>query len=522
MTIRFVCTAAQARNADSCTIEQFGVPSLVLMEHAAMAVVEEIEKMDGCGKVVVVCGPGNNGADGLAVARILAVSGKYRVEVYCDQKRLSADGKIHYNSLVSLSSLFSYRLSLFRIDDFEQLNETLCEDEILCVVDALFGTGLVRWIADPYAHLISIINEEELPVLSIDMPSGIHTDTGEVMGCAMRAEKTICLDCMKQGLLLGSGARHAGERIIKDIGIPCALHEKDGSILLLLKNWLPLLLPERSVLANKGSFGKVLLCGGSERMQGALSMAAKSCYHAGCGTMTLFAPAPAAQAIRAKLDEAMVISAAHDDAGFFDPAAAEALKEELSAFSVAAVGNGMGTSCGAQAVLETLMKSDLPLVVDADGINILASHPEWLNRKSPVILTPHMKEFARLCSISMDEAITRPFEHARALIERYPAVTLVLKSSFTYIAASSPLSGISEGILHRPDAGLAKGGSGDLLCGLITGLFAQSNDPYGAGIAGSCILNQAASLHSSPYTLTPQSLLDHIDEVFARIETGQL
>lgn len=499
----YLCSADQARSADSYTISNLQIPSLVLMENAASAAADAIRNLPGIKRIQIVCGPGNNGADGLALARILACSDHKKVQVYLDENKLSAD-EAH-----QLAICKALKLPILPLDAFTP-NADL-------IVDALFGNGLSRELTSPFTELIPLINASHIPVLSIDVPSGINATTGKIMGNAIKADHTVALDCLKWGHLLGDGKLHSGSVSVADIGIPPESHAKNGAIPILTEKQAAQFLPVRDPYGNKGTFGKVLLVGGSFRMQGALSMAADSCFHAGCGTLTLFTPEPAARAIASKMDLAMIIPASADESGFFDRQAAGELEQVISSYSLIGVGNGMGTGDGALAVLKAAINAQLPMVIDADGINLLARNPELLDQiKRPTILTPHLKEFSRLINKPMSEVLANPFDLAAQFCKEHPTLTLVLKSDFTLV-----INAWRSVLIHRPDPALAKGGSGDVLCGLVSGLYAQKKDAFAMAALGAYIHNQAAKDHVSAYTFTPLDLVSSFPTVFARLTSLQ-
>lgn len=545
-----VCTALQARMADKAAIETLGIPSLVLMENAARAASEIIFDLHP-ESVQILCGPGNNGADGLAIGRILA-DGGISVQIYIDEAKLSHDEAVQLE-IVKKLALPLYPLSDFGCDfqsgkvtektpkkTSSALSNTCFSSSDFSfaagksaselagksagktagqplIVDALFGNGLSRLLDEPYLSLIDKVNASSLPVVAIDLPSGIHSDSGKAMPKAIHADYTVALDCLKWGHLLGEGRPCSGQTVVKEIGIPSYLHEADGSVPLLDETIAASFLPLRNEFGNKGSFGKVLLCAGSFEMQGALSMAAKACFHCGCGTLTLFTPAPAAKAIAAKMDLAMILPAKADPSGFFAPDAKDQLAGVLSRYSQIGCGNGMGKSEGAKAVLETVLKADIPCVIDADGINLLGANEsllELLNqRQAPVILTPHVMEFSRLCHKPLREVLENPLALGREFIRAHPGVVLVLKSDWSLI-----LSKDQELVFNHPNDALAKGGSGDVLCGIITGLASMKMAPFQAAALGVYLHNHAASYARSAFTFTPLDLIAHLPDVFEQLE----
>lgn len=276
--------------------------------------------------------------------------------------------------------------------------------------------------------------------------------------------------------------------------------------------------PQRNRHGHKGTFGKVLLVGGSRRMQGALNMAAQACFRSGCGTITLFTPLDAAKAIAAKTDLAMIIAAEQDGEGYFDHDAYKQLPD-LNQFDIIACGNGMGTKPGGFFILRKILKSDAKVVIDADGINIFARHRDELlpllkERSQPVIMTPHMMEFARLSDDPLPNILENSRSVAEEFCQEYPNLILLTKSDCSTIYQN----GRVPYQLYRPDSALSKGGSGDVLCGIVTGLAAWVEDPFIAAVIGAVVHNEAARNAESPVSFTPTDLIQNLSGIYAILD----
>ena len=500
MTKQYICDAKSARNADRKAIEELGIPSLVLMENAAQAIAQAALDFHPQ-SVGIFCGPGNNGADGLAVGRILSEQ-DIPVTIYLDESRLSKD------EAIQLEIVKAMNLPVKPFDAWEEKNE---HD---LIIDALFGNGLSRDLTEPWISRIEQINASKARVLSIDLPSGLDADTGDIRGAAVKSDCCVALDCLKWGHVLQNGRQLAAHTVIADIGIPAFLHGQDEeSVPLMNEETACAFLPEWPENGNKGTFGKVLMSGGSFAMQGALSMAAKACMRCGCGTLTLFTPLSSARAIASKFDLAMMIPADEDQQGFFGPKAAEMLQERMPVFSQLSCGNGMGQDAGAAQVLDTVLASKKPAVIDADGINLLAKRKDGCPVNQPLILTPHVLEFARLTGKSLQEVLAQPLVLAKDWAKAHPQAVLVLKSDWTLIIQNGRAL-----LINEPNSALAKGGSGDVLCGMITGLSAMKTDPFEAAALGAWMHNRAAKNAPSPFSFTPLDLIDRIPSVFELLE----
>lgn len=496
---KYLHSAHDARCIDQKTIEETGIPSLVLMENAARAAASEILAHPEFEVINIVCGPGNNGADGMALARILQQAGRLAIVYMEEGMHLSPDEQVQLNICKKLH---------VPIRPYEQF-----KDEANLIVDSLFGSGLSREIKDPYKSIIKEMNLTRTPVWSMDIPSGVHGDTGEIMGSAVIADKVLALDCVKIGCLVGEGKEMCRDIVCLDIGIDESVHRQFDGARFMSEEDAMHFLPFRDPYGNKSDFGKVLMAGGSLSMQGALAMAGKACFASGCGTLTFYTPEKAARALVAKTDLAMIIPALEDEEGFFALDAFGEYSRIIPRFTTLALGNGMGRNPGSFEMAKTALESDLPLVLDADGINAIAGHLELLDRKAPLILTPHLKEFSRISGISVESIQDNPLKAALEFVRLHPSVTLVLKSAWTIIASSQQAM-----VLMDPNSALAKGGSGDVLCGICTGLLAQHMAPFEAACLACWIHNEAASKAVSAYSFTPLDLIKNLPEVFAKLQ----
>lgn len=270
--------------------------------------------------------------------------------------------------------------------------------------------------------------------------------------------------------------------------------------------------------AHKGTFGKVLLVGGSFRMQGALNMAAKACFKSGCGTLTLFTPLESARAIAAKNDLTMIIAAHQDEEGYFSNDAYMQL-EHLNDYRVIGCGNGMGTKENNLPLLQKIIDSDALVIFDADGINMLAKHKDQLlkqidQRTKPIIITPHFMEFSRLTGFDLNKIQSHKADIVHQFCYEHPNIIVVLKSETTLIHQNQK----EDYCICRPDSSLAKGGSGDVLCGIISGLSAWIEDPFDAAVLGAFVHNQSATYAKSPVSFSPLDLIDHLDDIYLELD----
>ena len=454
-----IVTASQMKACDSYTINEIGVPSCVLMERAALAcateVIKEADRTVGEKKILCVVGSGNNGGDGAACARILFLRG-YKADLYV------AGSEDHFTADMREQMRICRNLGIREIS-----GEDIGGYDIY--VDCIFGIGLSRNVQGHYADVISAMNRENAFVISADIPSGIHADTGAVMGCAVKADVTVTMQLKKPGLLLNPGAKYAGRVKAAEIGICDRYGLGDGPEIHALESQdAELLLPARRSDGNKGSFGKILIIAGSHGMCGASYLGALAALRAGAGMVKIIAPETNREILQTLLPEAIL--------GLYSNAesAVRATEEGLSWADAVCLGPGLGkTDLSSKIVRHVLASCRLPLVIDADGLNIIAesaSFPEILSEK--ICLTPHLGEMARLTGLSVTSLKDDPIRHALHFAEDTGAVIL-MKDARTVIACPDGRAFIN----CSGNSGMATAGSGDVLSGILTALVGRGCAP---------------------------------------------
>ena len=496
--MKYLLTGKQMREADRHTIEQIGIPSLVLMERASMGVVEEItNRFPEKQKVLVVCGSGNNGGDGYVVARLLYLKG-YNVSIYfvgneesrSEENRLQKQICEHYQIPVVNS---------------------LEEQEYNVIVDAIFGTGLSRNIAGKYKEIIEALNQMQGFKVAVDIPSGIHDATGLVMGTAFCANLTVAIAYIKRGVVLQPGNAFAGEIASVDIGIYDESIPNEDTMMFTY-DWedLKKLYPKRKPNSHKGSYGKVGLVVGSKGMSGAAYLCAKAAYLSGAGLVQIYTHEDNRVILQKLLPEAIVTT--------YESFDEKQLKQFIEWSDVIGIGCGLGQSDLAKELLNYVVKHRIqPVVVDADGLNILAENKELLlTQGSQMILTPHMKEMSRLIKYPVKDIQERRVELLQEFVDKYP-VTCVLKDARTLVAQKKR----SLYLNMTGNAAMAKGGSGDVLTGIAAATLAQCTDVF-AGTALSVYLHGAAGdfakdKHGS-YSVLASDIVDSIGEVLKQMD----
>lgn len=502
-----ILSAAEMREVDRLTIERYGVPSLLLMENAATSTVEAIEKKYGDAaskRILVICGRGNNGGDGAAIARILH-NKRASVDVLLLGRVEESKGDAHANfqAALDIASSHDSSLSFVEIETAEQFWANATAYPHALFVDAIFGTGLARPASGLFEEAIHLLNDHtgDAPIISVDIPSGISSDTQALIGPAVKADLTVTFTAPKVGNVLPPASDFCGEVIVTSIGSPEELINSSGSHLNLIeeldvRRWLSV--SRRGPHANKGDVGKLLIVAGSRGKTGAACLASEAALRAGCGLVTVATSESSQPVVAARaVPECMTEPLAETPAGSVAREAAERVLELAADRDVVAVGPGLGSSDkSTRAFVRAItMKRQRPMVIDADGLNSLAPWTQNLRGSAelPMILTPHPGEMARLISKPIAEVLKNPIDIARAFAtERH--VFLVLKGSPTVIAAPDGQVYVNA----TGNAGMATGGTGDVLTGLIGSFVAQKlDDPLSATIAAVYLHGLAGDLAAS-------------------------
>ncbi|MCD8338326.1 MAG: NAD(P)H-hydrate dehydratase [Lachnospiraceae bacterium] len=501
--MELLLNAKQMKACDERTIG-LGIPSVVLMERAALAVVEEMEQASlDLSRVLVICGSGNNGGDGFAVARMLAYTPEgWAGSVFppvCPRQRTAAKA----NAARQVAVFFAGKETAMTKET--ALERRICENcgikissnfpdgEYTTIVDAMFGIGLSRAVEGRYADVIEWINAQNAQVVSVDIPSGVSADTGCAPGRAVCADLTVTFAARKLGQILYPGAAYCGRLVCKDIGIPTGGMNASESF---ASGKVPPVftyteqdltrLPKRVPDSHKGTFGKVLLIAGSEGMSGAACLAARGAFRSGCGMVRVFTPACNRLVIQTAIPEAMVTS--------WEPGEAklELLAEALAWSDVVGIGPGLGTTEDAKELLgHVLGHYAKPLVIDADGLNLLSAHRSLnipASLRGRVILTPHVGEMARLAGLDKQAILADLIGTARQFAS-FREVVCVLKDARSVVSDGKQVYLNTSG-----NDGMAVAGSGDVLTGVLCGLLAQGMSVFDAASLGVYIHGLAGDL----------------------------
>ena len=466
-----IATAKQIRDIDRRAIREFGIPGPVLMENAATAIAFEMERffegLDGV-KVGIICGKGNNGGDGLALARRLRIRGvPVRVCLLASFAALKGEAKLN------LAILRKMDVEIVPNASSPAIAEMIAWSDV--VVDAMLGVGISSPLKGNHAIAAELMNMAGRPVVAVDIPTGINADTGEVMGSAVRADLTVTMVLPKRGLVLYPGASFAGKVRVVDIGIPAEVIEKERIQVGLLEHdqawgWTG----ERDRDSHKGDFGHLMVIAGSLGKAGAAVMAAKGALRTGAGLVSVAAPMGLIPVIQQQVMEAMCIPAGESIDGTLGIGSENELLKASDSMTACAIGPGLTTHYETVQVVRNLVqRMSIPMVIDADGVNALAGLVDMLKKaKTPVVMTPHPGEMARLLGVSTDDVQKDRIGRASDAAAKF-GVTLVLKGAGTVVA--TPYGEVFINTTGNP--GMASGGTGDVLTGMIGSLLAQGYGP---------------------------------------------
>ena len=463
-----ILNASQMKTCDSQTITNHHIPACVLIERAALACVNEITNRYSTDNTVsILCGPGNNGGDGVAIGRLLHIAGfDVKLLVLGNPEKYSSDLIAEINIAKSYNTYFANSL------------DELSDSDI--IIDAIFGIGLSRPVTGEFEEAIEFINKAEAFTLSVDIPSGYSADTGVVLGYGVKADLTVTFGFIKTGLLLSDCRLNTGELVKSDVGI----YLSDDVIMdtHLVEDSDLSAVPPRPINANKGTCGKVLVIAGSSNIYGACYLSAKAALTTGSGLVKIYTHPNNIASIQQNLPEAMYIPA--------DELAQTDLLNAVNWADAVILGPGLSTNRRAQELVSfTIKNATCPILIDADGLNFLADNLSLLDEaKSNIVITPHLKEMSRLCGCSVSDINSDMLSIATEFASTHNC-TVVLKNFTTVIA--SPTG--TRYICNSGNEALATAGSGDVLSGIIGSLLGQGLSPDQSAYIGAFIHGKAGS-----------------------------
>ncbi len=512
-----VVTSAEMREMDRYTIEELGIPGMVLMENAGVGTFHVIQEIMGDAEfplVYIFCGKGNNGGDGMVIARHLWDSGTdIRLLIAGQRSDLKGDALQNYNIIENLGIPVEF------VSGFDHLLELFDEEPDL-VVDALLGTGIKGAVEGFLAEVIEFINDLDCPVVSVDIPSGLNADSPEIKGATVKADFTVTMALPKRSHIFYPAREYVGELYIADIGIPHTVRNTEHvSVQIVEKRDIEL--PYRSGNSHKYNCGTVAVIAGSPGFTGAATLTAEASLRIGAGLVRLAVPQSLSPVLETKLTEVIKTPYPAGEADFLVPESLAALQELLDWCDVLAIGPGLGRSAETQqAIIRILTEFKKPAVIDADALFALARNQGVLKKPHPQwILTPHLGEFSRfLPDISKQDLQTNFLDIARESAQKF-GINILLKGGPSLVA--DPDGEVFVNSTGNP--GLSSGGTGDVLTGFVAGLLAQKLEPAEAAFTANFLHGFVADKvveEESIYSLIAGDLITHLGPVLHQHFSG--
>ncbi|MDH5541415.1 MAG: NAD(P)H-hydrate dehydratase [Nitrospinota bacterium] len=511
-----ILSTAQIREIDRASISDYGIPETILMENAGIRSLKFLKKVYGTltgMRVAVFCGKGNNGGDGFVIARHLLLSGvEVTVYLLSEQAALKGNARLNMEIFLKIGGRIKELVSEV---DIKKHTIPLRHSDIY--VDAMLGTGIASELKGIYLAAVRKINEWKKFVLAVDIPTGICSDKGTIYGDHVKADATITFGFPKKGMIFFPAAESVGTLECANISFPPELLESSPCEAFLLDGeWVSKFLGRPSPSAHKGNFGHAVVCGGSPGMGGAVGLASLSALKVGAGLSTAVVSPELSRLFELSIPEVMSFPLN----GNYDEAYAESLLAFASGKSSLLIGPGMGKSGNVKGFVETVIKkSEVPLVIDADGLNAIAGSPDILkNSKAQVTVTPHPGEMGRLTGMSAAEVNEKRLEAAKEFSEKYGCVT-VLKGARTVIASPGGIPRVNP----TGNPNLASGGTGDVLAGMVAGFIARGIEPTDAATVAVYLHGLAADIYSvevDDYSLSASDLVRNIGKAIAKVSSG--
>ena len=496
--MKYVTCAQGSRELDRLLIDKVGIPGVVLMEEAALAVAQKLKDADS---VLILCGTGNNGGDGFALLRILAMRGQTANAVLIgDPEKIKGDAKINYDIAQNM------KLPICVVSDINGFNACLHKMRYSHIADALFGTGISRDITGLYADVINAVNSYDAVKVAIDMPSGVSSDDGKICSVCIRADETVTFQTPKRGLLLYPGHEAAGKITVA----PIAPEYGEAAEFVLEKDDIKELLPKRRKNSHKGTYGKLLIIAACDKYAGAGILSTRSALKSGAGMIRLVSEKRASNAVLCVMPEIMT----HDSNSFSDLDLAT-LKEYIAWCDAIAIGMGLGTD-NTDDIIRTVLSSGKSVLLDADALNRISEDDTLMSMlNANCIITPHPGELSRLMKCRADDIIKNPVYYAVEFAREH-GVNVLLKGATSIIA--DPQGRVCYNL--RGSSALAKGGSGDMLSGVISSLMVQGLTPFDAACVGAYINGCAAEEISCPERCSEsKDITDALGYVFEDLDS---
>jgi len=496
------------RRIEKIAIEELGIPSILLMENAAIRLAEHcMRALAGHKnpKMMIISGPGSNGGDGFALARLMHIKGVDTGVIFVGDMGSVKDDAATYLEIIRKLGVPIEPIPLN--DNLLDVPYTIETCDL--IVDAMLGTGLDRNVEGSFEYMVEMINNYAKHVISIDIPSGVHSDTGQIMGCAVRANETVTLGYPKIGLFVHPGAAYAGEIRMEDISLPAMLiNEVNSEAEILTDQEAGQLMPKRGQRSNKSNFGRVVVFAGSNEMPGAAALASSAALAVG-GGLVCACVIPYVATVVHYTQREIVTRIVSEKNGMYSRKSLETIMDEIERASVIIVGPGIGRNPSVtEFVHELISVSTAPLVLDADALYAVAENVNVLKTlKAPCVITPHPGEMSRLTGLTIPDILENTINVTTEFSKEFNVVTL-LKDARTIVANPDNYFYINT----TGNNALSKAGTGDVLTGMIAGFAAQGSDLFTASILGAFIHGKAgdmASAGKSPYGVMATDVIDN-------------
>ena len=515
------------------SLEEYGFSEDLIIENVGLRgadyLHETVIHKSSFGEIVFLIGKGNNGADGLSVARYLKNKG-YSTRAFL----LFSEESLGDNTKKQLGMARAYGVKISELKNIEQITSYFTQtQENYLVVDAILGTGFRFPLSSFLFEVITTVNTYASVTVSLDIPSGVVGDSGKISSSAVRADYTLAIGLPKLGHIMGSGSEVCGKIKVIDVGLPKLLLE-EGDISLITKKNVSSILSKRSNFAHKNNFGHSLVLGGSHGLCGALSLACEAALKSGSGLVSAATWEQNYPEFLSRLNTNEVMTGIIPSGG--DPKGVESILRDLMKYQSIVIGPGLGqTEIAREVALEVLNSYPGPVVVDADAIKVLSAKKDsdvFYKRKGPTVLTPHIGEFANFVEEKKSAVLEKPIHYLKTFVDSLNCC-IILKGYATYLGFPNGKVGVN----YLPNAGMASAGTGDVLAGILGGLLAQlkpqnvksglfldKNKIYDAlclGVLVHTLAGKEASKKLGPRSMTAGTLLDHISNAFFEIETGR-
>jgi len=483
-----ILSVKATKSLDEDAIKKVGIPGVVLMENAAQEIFKSIVHKGN--KFIVFCGAGNNGGDGLAIARKLILSDKMvRIFLVCDLNKSSPEFMVNYNILINMKA---------EIHKFNIKNDIEVVKEADVVVDSIMGIGLNREIKGDIYSAIEIINEYAKYIVSVDTPSGLNSDSGEELGIAIKATETYTIETLKKGFFQNKAKRYLGNVHVVEIGIPSITKQKNTeNIHLLTKDNYKELIPIRSPYGYKGNYGRVLVLSGSLGLTGAAYITTEATVRTGAGLVTLLVEEEIQPLLASRLIEAMTVNYNEE----------EKIESLIKNADVIICGPGLGNGIvNREMLVRCINSSKCPMVIDADGLNMIAKDEECLKKlRGRAIFTPHSGEMSKLINESIDKIEMARIDICRSYAKEQDIIIL-LKGHNTAIS-----NGKNVIVNETGNSKMASGGMGDCLTGIIGALVAQGVELFNSAVLGAYLHGLAADrLSNERYVINARDIIEEI------------